>query len=1055
MSGNHQRQPYGVRDTRSGIGNIDASREDRGNTLQPPAQTTVEDEFDAFGSVALQHYEQTQHSSDSVGQQQPSDEPGSFHPHAQAILGHLESPSRGTTGTSGLTPAIHRSEQGVAVQIIGGEDRMWSLEAQLQEAQKQIAQLTEQNYCYSGEVKNLRDRMQEQSREKKQLESDFKTLKASRDVEIAHKEAERKEAEEHLRGNMIFLEREKNDEIAQRLAAEQKNEYLLSLQNSAQPSTSPQLPIRSKRPHPQSSNKSDFPSTKTFLGSVDLTTSTPLHFSKSDKKSLVKEDHLQPGSPAKLETVTPMTTPTLGSVCKVTPNQLNVSSTIGLAVGDNSPFRASYRSIVVPEEEGFPLLVEDVKVDPVIPAPELLQRLLESHDIIKSAHLSSTSATSSAVNSDAHLTVTPADGNVSSPAVHSTESNSPSDGLLSLLTCPNPMYVAATTDRSTPSSSSRIKQVNRMTKLLSHNSKASITPLHKAAINADRKRRFESTASDSTSHSSLDTYLSSSSDISFRFVSHVTKINPLLLTADSQQQLQSCIQRMLAPAGTPINQLTSDDHRCTPITSRSMVPSSAVAVEDDGGLCLLNFLQTQIIAYYQEYGEPNSCDNSTAHSTDSSDSWSYSSKGTSSASSSSKKSFLDTSVPVLQFLKVLCTLVKYSPVVREKMREFPPKLDYGSRPQSSLGTDSSSSPSMEVSPAVTEVESQDSASMKQSISDQSSSSLSRVETDTQSSESSNLSGPGSQSVVRLVPGDLTMLRGKKMAPCRFLKKVYTSHTLDTLGAAEQFHDSLYRDSELSLEAVQLNTKFLRFLLNLLQHQWCRDPVICECILDILYYVAWECPVGCLERFRTLLTGPTSLLYLCLKQAQLDPRVVASVAKLLTTLVPLERITDVLCAKSETCVLLQLYDALSDVDVSNAEIPLHILRLFSAVVAHAKGGLECLFLSECCDCSLKAFHSLVQNISYRLPIQDVSKMPQIICVLFRDFVAFLDCINDRVLNSVNPNDLIFVIRNLYYVFTALPGCEREVEVLEGLQESDVFLESTEMDDMDTSALSSNK
>ena len=52
-----------------------------------------------------------------------------------------------------------------------------------------------------------------------------------------------------------------------------------------------------------------------------------------------------------------------------------------------------------------------------------------------------------------------------------------------------------------------------------------------------------------------------------------------------------------------------------------------------------------------------------------------------------------------------------------------------------------------------------------------------------------------------------------------------------------------------------------------------------------------------SRFRTLLTGPTSLLYLCLKQAQLDPHVVASVAKLLTTLVPLERITDVLCAKS--------------------------------------------------------------------------------------------------------------------------------------------------------------
>ena len=46
------------------------------------------------------------------------------------------------------------------------------------------------------------------------------------------------------------------------------------------------------------------------------------------------------------------------------------------------------------------------------------------------------------------------------------------------------------------------------------------------------------------------------------------------------------------------------------------------------------------------------------------------------------------------------------------------------------------------------------------------------------------------------------------------------------------------------------------------------------------------------------------------------------------------------------------------------------------------------------------------------------------VLFEEFVLFLDCISDRVLNSVNPSDLIYVIRNLYCIFTALDGYERE-------------------------------
>ena len=709
----------------------------------PHTQNVGDDEFDAFGSVALQHYELTQHESPHDGHVGHQESEHHFLQHGSEPVAFVMPAvsSFSTTGSSSSVPS--RADEVVAstepppAQDIDQDQQKSSvvldLEVQVRELQKRIEDMT---YRHTGEVKNLRDRHIEDQKEWRKKEKEHNSLKASLDKEIASKNAELEKIKHKHRDNSFYQEKELYEEREKRLAVERKYERLQLLQQEEQVVQPTHLTTRTKRPAPHSSNQTDFPTTKTFLGSTEMmATSTPLQYSKSkEKKHSALKDNLLQGSSSRSENVTPVVTPTAGLTYGVTPNQSTTSST-NMSAGTPSQFSASFRSIVLPEEKEYPLLVEDVKTEAFISGPEVFQRLLKTPGSVEAweqQHEDEFSPSTSLESIDK----SPLEGRQSlntsqlSNSVHS-------EGILSLFTCPNPMFVAATTERRTP-----FLRRSFRTDKSSGGGRASITPLHRVAITADRKRRFES---DSTSPFSTDTTVSTSSDLSLRFVSRVAKINPLLLEDGSQQQLQQCIMQLLAPARTPLTKDTSVDYKWMSSTPGSCIPVSTVMVDDDRGLSLFSFLQEQIIAYCNEYGRTSSPDSNISSITEtSSESLSSSKEDSSINSSFSKKSYVDTSLTLLQFLKVLLSLVEYSPLVRERMIGTFSKLDHHSPPGSSLETDATSSPIFESSSLNVEKGSLESASQKHSGSDQSSSSLSRVEVDTHSSGSSNLSGPGSQ-----------------------------------------------------------------------------------------------------------------------------------------------------------------------------------------------------------------------------------------------------------------------------------------------------------------------
>ena len=716
------------------------------HTHVPHTQNVGDDEFDAFGSVALQHYELTQHENPHgghVGHEesehhvlQHGSEPVAFLMPTMSSFSTPGSSSLVPSRTDEVVPPTHTTEPSPAHAVELDQQKSTSsldLQAQLREALKRIEEM---EYRHTGEVKNLRDRHAEDQKKWGKRESELNTLKASLDKEIASKYTELEEMKRKHCDQMSYKERELGEEIDKRLAVERKYERLQLLQREEQGVQSTHLTTKTKRSAPSSSNQTDFPTTKTFLGSTEMmATSTPLQYSKpKEKKHSVVKDNLLQGSSSKSGTVTPVVTPTAGLTYGVTPNQSTTSST-NMSAGTPSQFSASFRSIIVPEEEGFPLLVEGVKTEAVISGPEIFQRLLKTPGSVEARewqHETEVSPSTSLESID-KLSL---EGR-QSPNTSQLSDSAQSEGILSLFTCPNPMFIAATTERRTPS----LRRGFRTDKS-SSGGRTSITPLHRAVITADRKRRFES---DSTSLFSTDTSVSTSSEFSLRFVSRVAKINPLLLDDGSQQQLQQCIMQLLAPASTPLSKDTPVGYKWTPSTPGSCIPVSTVMIDDDRGLSLFSFLQEQIIAYCNEYGRTSSPDSNISSNTEtSSESLSSSKEDSSINLSFSKKSYVDTSLTLLQVLKVLLQLVKYSPLVRERMINTPSKLDSNSEPGSSLEVDTTSSPTFESSSLNVERGSLESTSQKHSSSDQSSSSLSRVEVDTQSSGSSNLSGPGSQ-----------------------------------------------------------------------------------------------------------------------------------------------------------------------------------------------------------------------------------------------------------------------------------------------------------------------
>ena len=554
------------------------------------------------------------------------------------------------------------------------------------------------NFRLMGEVKTLRDRISQEERGRKEAEQKLESHR----LELAAKEEEWRKKFEKQSTQLMFYHKELADEREKYKSLGERSSLTGGVSPAEQVMHVPSQVAKMKRPRqpysPANTSPSAFPSTATFMESPRLVASTPLQHKQTRKMhpSPLYVDSKRAVT-TEAQSVTPNPSPLLAAraVDKSvqTPSQ---SSSSLLSLSANSSVQVSLgRTFIVPHSEGDALMMDDIQSDGRLSDLELLQRLVQSD------RQESKVAMDSSVGSHNKLSLLSED-EVLSPCTEDEEDseegdtlNTPParpDGFFSLMTCFNPFFIAST---SKPIDT--IVSLQHSTSSSSKKGKATVkenSSLVKAAIlqSIGQKRRLAA-SEDSEGSSSDDSGPSKSSPSG-------GNMSPLLLDSASQHQLQECVARLLASAGVPHS---TPLELCTPLQfakHHSARSTAQLRGEEDQGLSLLYFLQERIIAYYRECSSDSSLQGDNGDSPFTSpestaDSLAGSDRGIGSASLSFEGVVVDFCAPLLQLLKILLALVRYSPRVRQKMCERPPRLVYDSlipsRPGSRSGqTDSQS-----------------------------------------------------------------------------------------------------------------------------------------------------------------------------------------------------------------------------------------------------------------------------------------------------------------------------------------------------------------------------
>lgn len=813
--------------------------------------TPLDDEFDEIGSAALSDYEMSQHQDAGMPapQQQghESHPPTLFHPSSAnlpppAALHYnlyttttTSSASMSTSSGSGqVTASVRDSTPSIcdpAPSASSTGASITQIKSGSRDDQQSVIQLENERYRYLGEVKTLRDQISHMEKFYRDREQEQYSRQETQKSEQASKEKEYRCKLEQLTTQLEFFHKELTDEREKRKAEEEKRKAAeeklshLSGGSSAEPvkRVPPQV-VKVKRPKqqfsPPSGSLSAFPSTASFMESPRLVSSTPLQCKRPREINPVLSD-VDSKSGMQLTTeahnVTPNPSPLLAARVAHKSVQTPSQSTSLLSVSSSSAVQVTLgHSFVVPHSEGDAFLVDTVQSDGRSSGAELLQRLVQwDGQENKAAMDGSTDHQDKVVFLPEEDALSPSmeeEEEVEEMEKGDTHGVPPvqPEGFFSLLTCPNPFFIASTSKPidalMSPRQSASSTSVKRKAVLKEN------TSLVKVAIlqSIGRKRRLAA---------SEDSESSSSDDSGPVKASLSGNMSPFLLNSASHCQLQECVMQLLASAGVP-HTASASVELCTPLqfagqhNQCSPVPQHS---EEDQGLPLLYFLQSRIIAYCQECSVDNSQQGENGDSPltspeSSVDSLAGSGKGSNGSALSSEGGGVDFSAPLLQLLKTLLLLVQHSPRARERICERPPHLVYDSipsRPGSRSSMHSQSESSSGSKDGSIELLSQKSSS---DLSDQSSS---RMES----------SGSQTASQLGLAEGDIRTPPDRVWMPHPSMSKVYVDFSSFSTTASTA-HQPSFSSSEhdLSIDVmhhISLTAQFFPLLLHLAGPPWVR------------------------------------------------------------------------------------------------------------------------------------------------------------------------------------------------------------------------------------------